>query len=124
MIDVPAGGGPPGAGRSQPDELGVLVGRDEVQVERLVGLRVARPVAHVGEPVADVREAGIVALRDLPERQHPHAEVVGDGDRIAAEVAVVADDVAVEDRQPVAGLARAPLERRALHRRVLAPVVR
>src|SRR5207248_8349671 len=90
--------------------------RADETVERLVHLVPARQRAHALEPAADVREAAIGTADELAGLHHHRAEMVGNGDAIAAHVRVLADDVLVEPGEPALRALEAALDERLLRR--------
>src|SRR6185312_15490507 len=76
---------------------GLIFHRGGKAVHRLVDLGIARPALQRVEPARDVGiglEAAADHFADLDDRA---AEIIGDGDVVAAEVLLLAEDVFVED---------------------------
>ncbi len=81
-------------------ELLVFNGAGEA-VKHLVDLGPALQTLHVVDPAPDVWIGGKIAADDLAQRQQGDAEVIGDGDRITAEVWLVRPEpVVVENSEP------------------------
>ena len=84
-------------------------------LDHLIDLLVARALLHVGKPAGDVRILREIAVDQLTDLQNRNREIVGDRDRVAAQVAPVGpDDMVVENLEPALGLFLSPVQRDGL----------
>ena len=90
-------------------------------VERLVDAAPARQLLHRVEPAPHVRVGRVVDADQLADRDDAGAEVVGDGELVAAKIRIFRPDpMLVEDLQPALGVLLAEVEGGSL-RLVTAP---
>ncbi len=93
-------------------------------VERLVDLRPTVQLLHVAEPALDIGIGGEVAADDLAQGQDAGAEIVRDGDLVAAQIGLGSDPVVVQELEPNQRALLAPGEGRGLRLVAAALVVR
>ena len=90
---------------------GISFDLSDQAVEHLVDRAPVRQLLHIVEPALDVRISRQVAADDFAERDQSRAEIVRDGDLVAAQILVVwSDPVIVEDLQPPLGVLLADLD--------------
>src|SRR5690348_17957524 len=87
---------------------GLIFHRGGETMHGLVDLGIARPALQRVEPARDVGIGLEAAADDFADLDDRAAEIVGDGDVVAAEILFVAENVIVEDLQPALRIVLAP----------------